>query len=115
MTKRHDEEDEKPGWKENRERLAEFRTLSQAERIISKFGGARDLAKALKAIGRERNFATIYKWTYPRGPNGTGGVIPTAAWPDIMAAARYCGVLITAEDLDPRLKNQKLARLPGIR
>lgn len=74
----------------------------QATRILAKFGGARRLASALKALGIPRDPATIYKWTYPREKGGTGGLIPTAAWPDVLKAARMEGILISPEDMDPR-------------
>lgn len=74
----------------------------QAERVIGKFGGARQLSAILGAIGRPREKTTIYKWTYPRKRGGTGGVIPSCAWDDITAAARHKKITITAEDADPR-------------
>lgn len=70
---------------------------SQASRIIAKFGGVRDLMRALEAVGRPRNAASIYKWTYPY-PRGTGGLIPLAAWSDIITAARHEGILLGPED-----------------
>lgn len=75
---------------------------TQAERIIKKFGGARRLAEALKAIERPYHHTTIYKWTYPKEVKGTGGIIPTAALPDVVMAARAAGILLSSEDLDPR-------------
>jgi hypothetical protein len=79
---------------------------SQAERVIAKFGGARDLARAFQAINKPKDPSTIFKWTYPKSKGGTGGLIPTRVWPDVMAAARYSGVFITIEDLDPRPKRK---------
>ena len=76
--------------------------LTQAERIIKKFGGPGRLASILEQIGRSKHRSSIYKWVYPREKGGTGGLVPTAAWPDVFAAARFEGVLITAEDIDPR-------------
>jgi hypothetical protein len=78
------------------------RLHSQAERIIKKFKNARVLARILCEIGRPKEKSTIYKWTYPRNRQGSGGLIPTAAWDDILAAARYEGIVITSEDMDPR-------------
>jgi hypothetical protein len=75
--------------------------MTQAERILLKFGGARELHALLKSIGRPRNLATIYKWTYPR-PKGRGGLIPTSAWPDLHLAARMAGIILTPADLDHR-------------
>lgn len=87
--------------------------LTQAERIIHKFGGARELARLFAACGCPRDPATIYKWTYNSGPNrkdGTNGLIPTQAWPDLFRVARYSGVMITAEDMDPRPTLVKIKR-----
>lgn len=69
---------------------------SQAERLIRKFGGARKLASA---IGRD--WSTVYKWAYPRERQGTGGVIPTGAWPEICEAARELGIDLVVEDYYP--------------
>jgi hypothetical protein len=71
----------------------------QAARVLTKFGGARELMRALKAIGRHRNPASIFKWTYPY-PKGTGGLIPSTAWDDILAAARHEGIVISQSDMD---------------
>lgn len=71
----------------------------QAARILTKFGGARELMRALTAIGRHRNAATIFKWTYPT-PKGTGGLIPSSAWGDVIAAARHEGIVITTADME---------------
>lgn len=79
--------------------------LSQAYRIIHKFGGVKKLSAALAYIDKPRHWSTIYKWMYPKkvgGGGGTGGLIPTAAWPDVLKAAKYDGVLITIEDRDPK-------------
>lgn len=96
-----------------------LRPLSQAERVLRKFGGAacgeeevngrevrggagaRRLSEILEIIGYPKTPASIYRWTYPRSRGGTGGLIPTSAWPLIHLAARYAGILITAEDRDP--------------
>lgn len=76
--------------------------LNQAERVVQKFGGARQLARILKRVGRPKHPASIFRWTYPREKGGTGGIIPTAAWPDLIHAARIEGVVLTAEDMDVR-------------
>jgi len=75
---------------------------SQAETLFEKFGNASRLHACLNALKRPYNKATLYKWTYPRSKGGTGGWVPTSAWPDVLAAARYYGVLITSEEMDPR-------------
>jgi hypothetical protein len=77
--------------------------LTQAERIFSKFGGPTRLFNIMCLIGkRGRDKATIYRWNYSRARGGTDGLIPTSAWPDVLAAARFDGIIITPEDLDPR-------------
>lgn len=76
--------------------------LTQAERIFRKFGGARGLMRALKGIGHEWNPSSIYRWNYPREKGGSGGLIPTAAWPALLQAARVEGVHLASEEFDPR-------------
>lgn len=81
---------------------AQTRERSQAESVIDKFGGARQLREALDAAGYPLNLATIYKWAYPREKKGCGGFIPVAAWPAILDAARLAGILLDANQFDPR-------------
>lgn len=76
---------------------------AQAERIITKFGGPHRMAKILAAVGKPRRYETILRWLYPRDRNGTDGMVPSGAWPDIFYAARMEGIVITPEDLDPRV------------
>lgn len=76
-------------------------TNSQADRVITKFGGPRALRNAMASAGHPRDLVSIYRWRYPK-PNGTGGRIPSSAWPGIHAAARLEGIHLTSEDLDPR-------------
>jgi hypothetical protein len=78
------------------------RKITQAERVIDKFGGARRLATILTAMGKKTDYSTIYKWTYPKIKRGTGGLIPSHMWADIYLAARLEGVVLTKEDTDPR-------------
>ena len=76
---------------------------SQADRVIKKFGGAERLARILAAIGMPLDRTGIHRWRYPRGKRqGRGGFVPITAWPAIMAAARYDGIVLTSEDIDPR-------------
>ena len=81
---------------------------NQAQRIIRKFGNARRLCRVLKIVGCDYVPSAIYKWTYPKSPvngrGGTGGIIPAQAWPWIMKAAAYDGVMLTTEDMDTRVK-----------
>jgi hypothetical protein len=75
----------------------------QAARVICRFGGARRLAIALKAIGEPMSPSAIYRWLKPKEAWGTGGRIPTAKLPAVMKAARLMGVLLIDEDLSPRV------------
>ena len=85
-----------------------------AERVIQKFGNARDVARALALaadkglIGRAevRTPATIYKWAWPKGRGGTGGRIPASAVSAIQKAGRLVGVLITVADVYGEDKEQ---------
>ena len=76
---------------------------TQAGRVITKFGGLEVFVKALKSVGHPRHSSTIRKWSYPKSREGRGGVIPTGALRDILMAARNEGVLLTKDDLDPRV------------
>ncbi len=84
--------------------------MSQAERILMKFGGPQRLARIFRAMGRSYHRVTLYKWTYPRAKGGTGGMIPTAAWGDVFDAARREGIYLTQEDMDPRPSYPKKLR-----
>lgn len=77
--------------------------MSQAERVVKKFGGAVALAKCLELIGHPKSVSTIYRWMYPVENQGTGGTIPPHAWEGIMAAAEVEGVILVASDFDPRV------------
>jgi hypothetical protein len=74
---------------------------TQAERVYAKFGGVRNLYKALQAAGRARHITSIYRWNHPREAGGTGGLVPSSAVPDLLVAARLEGVVLTHEDLYP--------------
>ncbi len=76
---------------------------NQAEKILHKFGGANRLARIFKQLGINKNRSSIHRWTYPREKGGTGGFIPASNWGNILMAARYDGIILTTEDLDPRL------------
>lgn len=75
----------------------------QAWRVFYRFGGLARTVAALKDLGpeHERTRCTLYRWTYPKSRNGTGGLIPAPALPSILAAARLQGVVIRPEDLYP--------------
>lgn len=71
-------------------------TLTQADRVILKFNGARILANAI-----DTDISTVYKWTYTKAKQGCDGLIPSHAMKRILLAARREGVLLTADDLSP--------------
>lgn len=66
---------------------------SQAEAVIRKFGGVYEMAAALGVKP-----STVYRWTYPPGKQGTGGIIPSRKREAVKRAARREGILITKED-----------------
>lgn len=68
--------------------------MSQAQRVIAKFGGVPALAKA---AGLSLN--SVYKWTYPKERGGTGGLIPADKLPVVLDAAAAAGIEITVDDL----------------
>lgn len=76
---------------------------TQADRVIARFGSPQGLKAAFETAGVPgRDLISIYRWRYPRSKGGTDGQIPNAAWDDIHRAARIEGIVLTAEDLDPR-------------
>jgi hypothetical protein len=77
---------------------------SQADRIISKFGGVTAIREALKAVGKPFSKIAVYRWTYTKSATrqGTGGLVPADIMPYVLKAARMVGVVLMADDLDPR-------------
>ena len=87
--------------------------MTQAQRIFAKFGGAYRLYLALSDLAehtgdpsKKRSKTTVYRWDYPAAKRGCGGVIPSAALADVLAAAELKGIAITADDLDPRPRGE---------
>ena len=76
--------------------------VSQARRVIAKFGGATKLSKALTQIGKPKCRVQVSKWDMSIEAGGTGGIIPARAMMDVLEAARYEGIMLSKEDLDPR-------------
>lgn len=76
----------------------------QAETVINKFGGARELARAIKECFPDDHYnpSSIYRWMYPVSAGGTGGEIPAPAIKKVIKAARIAGILLTPEDLYPQ-------------
>lgn len=70
--------------------------LTQAERVIARFGGPATLARIL---GKDP--ATVYRWTYSRAKGGTDGLIPSSALRQVLEAARREGIFIGPDDLYP--------------
>jgi hypothetical protein len=81
---------------------------TQAHRLFEKFGGAMRLVAALKACGCPRARWTVFKWAYPLSKGGTGGLIPSRAWPDILYAARCEGVVLDKDVFDPIVVHRSL-------
>jgi hypothetical protein len=79
---------------------------TQAERVFRKFGGPRNLYRALLLLGPEAslNPSTIYRWNYPVAKGGSGGVIPFNAMAKILKAARAYGVYLDGDDFYPGSK-----------
>jgi hypothetical protein len=67
--------------------------MTQAQRIVDKFGGARQLAAA---IGYSKH--AVHRWLRAKEKGGSGGFIPSAALPKIKEAASLLGITIKPED-----------------
>ena len=76
--------------------------MTQAERIISKFGSVDNLAKALLQVHYPKDTSCIYRWRSIKSSNSRSGLIPSFCLPYVIEAARYEGILLTSDDLDPR-------------
>jgi len=61
--------------------------LNDANFIIQQFGGVKRLAKAIN-----KDPATIYRWTYPKSKQGTGGLVPSSALSSIIDAANVLNI-----------------------
>lgn len=80
----------------------------QAHNIVAKFGTPYVLCNVVNQLLPEGQPkwapSTVYRWMYPKGVNfGTGGEIPVRKIKMILKAARYFGVIITMQDLYPKL------------
>ena len=88
-------------------------TFKMAARIFEKFGGIWEVVTALENLytysGDERDkeyarsYNTVRHWRKPRAQGGSDGMIPPHLWQAIMRAARYQGIVLTAEDFLPEL------------
>jgi hypothetical protein len=71
---------------------------SQAARVIYKLGGVMRTAELLGL-----NKSTVYRWLYARTKNdGLDGFIPVKQLQKILEIAQREGIIISADDLDPR-------------
>lgn len=81
------------------------------DRIFWKFGGLKRFCTALNASGHKIKLNTLYKWRY------RGGHVPGKIWPAILLAARYEGIYLSSEDIDPRtqfLGRDKIRAFPEV-
>lgn len=71
--------------------------MNVAEHVISICGGAAIVASWL---GLEP--PAVYRWTYPRGRGGTGGLIPSVHQSPLLRAAKLAGKPLQPSDFfDP--------------
>ena len=75
--------------------------ISQAERIVAKFGGVPKLVVALMAVGLPKHYSCIYRWIYK-------GSIPNKAMTDVLIAAREEGIRLSSDDLSPIPSRRKI-------
>lgn len=76
---------------------------TQAGKVFKRFGNPYRLHKALQAVGHLTSLTNIYRWNQSlESPNGTGGLIPNGWIHRVLEAARFEGIELTSEDLDPR-------------
>lgn len=82
----------------------------QAQSVVAKFGGPRELARTLKACSDDPKDhlhpSTIYRWMYPKEVGGSGGEIPTPALQLILKVARLAGVILSTDDIYPHMVNR---------
>ena len=94
----------------NTEKIVVDPTLgTQAQRLFHAFGGPRHLLRAIHELNPQNPAyapATIYKWGYPRSRGGTDGIIPTAAWPIIIEAAKLEGIVLDETIFFPGKKDE---------
>lgn len=83
---------------------ADLPSSQQAANVIVRFGGAYALSRALAGLQDPRALrhpSVIFRWTYPRTRGGTDGMIPNAAWPYVKRAARFVGIFLTSDEVQP--------------
>lgn len=99
--------------------------FKMAGRICEKFGGIWGVVHALENLytysGDEndkayaRSYNTVRHWRCPRAQGGQDGLIPPQLWQAIMRAARYQGIVLTAEDFLPELFDGSVITSPPTR
>lgn len=72
-----------------------------ARRIVQKFGGGSNLARALTESGHPITRSAICHWDRPRARGGAGGMIPTRWVQPIIVAADRMHVDLQFEDFFP--------------
>ncbi|MFN7609909.1 MAG: hypothetical protein ACK5QX_03070 [bacterium] len=70
--------------------------LSQAERIVRRFGGGRRVAALLNLSP-----SAVSRWSMPAAKGGCGGVIPSKRLKQLRDAADLLGLEISPEDWLP--------------
>jgi hypothetical protein len=84
-------------------------TYDQARKIVSRFGGERNLALLIGC-----NRISVYRWSYAR-PYGSDGLIPTAQIDRIKDIARSEGIVLTAQDWEPKRITYDDAQLAAVK
>lgn len=79
------------------------RPKTQAERVFARFGSVTRLHRAMQRLPetKRRNISSLYRWNLPLSHGGSGGLVPSSAWRDVLEAARLEGILIRPEDSVP--------------
>jgi len=100
-------------------------SFKMAARIFEKFGGIWGVVTALENLytysGDERDkeyarsYNTVRHWRRSRAQGGRDGIIPPQLWQAIMRAARYQGIVLTAEDFLPELFDGSVTTPPPTR
>ena len=77
-------------------------TYTQVDKIAKRFAAAmgepehRAIRVLADVVGRD--YSSVYRWTYP---DGTDGLVPNKAVPDVLAAAERNGVELSDSDWRP--------------
>lgn len=76
---------------------------NQAQRLYKLFGNAHTLYLALEKLGPQhrRSYSAVTRWAQPRSKGGTGGIVPTSAWPAVKLAAKASSVALPDDIYQP--------------